>query len=67
MGYWGNGEDAGLVLQGSVVRAPAQEIIHSNSGLLSFNKPETVLWTIAKYNYYYYSQDAKVINKIIIS
>ena len=24
--------------------------------LLSFNKPETVLWTIAKYYYYYKSQ-----------
>ena len=45
---WRNGEDAGIVIQGSVVRAPAQEIFHSNSGLLSFNKPETVLWTIAK-------------------
>ena len=46
---WRNGEDAGLVFQGSVVRASAQEIFHSNSGLLSFKKPETVLWTIAKY------------------
>ena len=28
---------------------------HSNpSGLLSFNKSETVLWTTAKYYYYYY-------------
>ena len=26
----------------------------STSGLLSFNKPETVLWTIAKNYYYYY-------------
>ena len=51
---WRNGEDAGLVFQGSVVRASAQEIFHSNSGLLSFKKPETVLWTIAKYCYYYY-------------
>ena len=50
---WRNGEDAGLVIQGSVVRASAQEIFHSNSGLLSFKKPETVLWTIAKYYYYY--------------
>ena len=46
---WRNGENAGLVFQGSVVRAPAQEIFHSNRGLLSFKKPETVLWTIAKY------------------
>ena len=46
---WRNGEDAGLVIQGSAVRAPPQEIFHSNSGLLSFKKPETVLWTIAKY------------------
>ena len=30
------------------------EIFHSNSGLLSFKKPETLLWTIAKYYYYYY-------------
>jgi hypothetical protein len=37
-----------------VVRASAQEIFHSNSGLLSFKKPETVLWTIVKYYYYYY-------------
>ena len=51
---WRNGEDAGLVIQGLVVRASAQEIFHSNSGLLSFKKPETVLWTIAKYYYYYY-------------
>ena len=34
------------------------EIFHSNSGLLSFNKPETVLWTIAKY-YYYYSNSKR--------
>ena len=27
---WMNGEDAGLVFQGSAVRAPAQEIFHSN-------------------------------------
>ena len=51
---WRNGEDTGVVFQGLVVRALAQEIFHSNSGLLSFNKPETVLWTIAKYHYYYY-------------
>ena len=50
---WRNGEDAGLVFQGSVIRALAQEIFHSNSGLLSFTRPETVLWTIAKYYYYY--------------
>ena len=50
---WRSGEDSGLVFQGSVVRAPAQEIFHFNSGLLSFNKPEKVLWTIAKYYYYY--------------
>ena len=28
--------------------------IHSNSGLLPFNKPEKVLWTITKYYYYHY-------------
>ena len=51
---WRSGEDAGLVNQGSVVRAPVHEIYHSISGLLSFKKSETVLWTIAKYYYYYY-------------
>ena len=30
---WRNGEDAGLVFQGLVVRAPPQEIFHSNSGI----------------------------------
>ena len=34
---------------------------HSNhSGLLSFNKSETVLWTIAKYYYYLFSTFAYV-------
>ena len=51
---WRNGEDAGLVYQGSAVRAPPQEIFHSNSGLLSYNKSERVLRTIAK-RYFYYS------------
>ena len=63
---WKNGEDAGLVFQRSVVRASAQEIFHSNSGLLSFKKPETVLWTIAKHYYYYYYIKAKSITQFDI-
>ena len=36
------------------ITAPkSYEVYPSTSGLLSFNKPETVLWTIAN-NYYYY-------------
>ena len=35
---WRNGEDAGLVYQGLVVRAPAQEIFHSNSGIAVLQK-----------------------------
>ena len=49
---WRNGEDTGVVFQGSVVQALAQEIFHSKSGLLSFNEPEKVLWNLAKYYYY---------------
>ena len=37
------------------IAAPkSYEVYPSTSGLLSFKKPETVLWTIAKHYYYYY-------------
>ena len=35
---WRNGEDAGLVFQGLAVRAPPQEIFHSNSGIAVLQK-----------------------------
>ena len=35
---WRNGEDVGLVYQGSAVRAPPQEIFHSNSGIAVLQK-----------------------------
>ena len=35
---WRNGEDVGLVYQASVVRAPPQEIFHSNSGIAVIQK-----------------------------
>ena len=35
---WRNGEDAGLVYQGSAVRAPPQEIFHSTSGIAVLQK-----------------------------
>ena len=37
-GSWRNGEDVGLVYQGSAVRAPPQEIFHSNSGIAVLQK-----------------------------
>ena len=43
------------------IAAPkSYEVYPSTSGLLSFKKPETVLWTIAKYYYYYLLFVAKV-------
>ena len=40
------------------IAAPkSYEVYPSPSGLLSFNKPETVLWTIANNYYYYHSSD----------
>ena len=41
IGFWkasNNGEDVGLVYQGSAVRAPPQEIFHSNSGIAVLQK-----------------------------
>ena len=35
---WRNGEDVGLVYQGLAVRAPPQEIFHSNSGIAVLQK-----------------------------
>ena len=35
---WRNGEDVGLVYQGSAVRAPPQEIFHSNRGIAVLQK-----------------------------
>ena len=37
-----------------------------SSGLLSFKKPETVLWTIAKHYYYYYYYRGETIQGRII-
>ena len=44
------------------------EVYPSTSGLLSFNKPETVLWTIANnyYYYYYYYVDSNAKNFLIL-
>ena len=42
------------------IAAPkSYEVYPSTSGLLSFKKPETVLWTIAKHYYYYKGQRFK--------
>ena len=38
----------------SIASPKSYEVYPSTSGLLSFKKPETVLWTIAKHYYYCY-------------